>query len=141
MGAFAHLLPAEEHHGKECSLHKERQDALYGKRSSENITHKPRIVAEVCAELKLQNDTCGNAHSEIDSKELHPEFCSLLPELIALDNIDGLHNCHYHRQTQGEWDKKPVIASSHRKLQSRPIDQCSFYHSANNFIGCFIIIF
>ena len=99
MEAPADLVPSEEHHGDESSLHKEGQDTLNGKRSAENVPDKPGIIAPVGSELELKNETRGNSHGEIDSEEFHPELGGLLPEFVFFDEVDCLHHCHNHRQS------------------------------------------
>ena len=133
VSTLAHLLPAEEHHSKERRLHKEGQDTLNGKRCAKDIAHKPRIITEIGTKLKLQDDTRSDTDREVNTEDLHPEFGGLLPKLIARSDIDGLHNCHYHSESQRQRNKEPMITGCHCKLQSRPIDQCGFYHSVIRF--------
>ncbi len=47
METGADFLPAEEHDGDKRRLHEERQQALNGKRRSENVAYKPAVVRPV----------------------------------------------------------------------------------------------
>ena len=120
MEALGNLVPSEEHNCKECRLHEEGQDSLYGQRSSEHISDEPGIIAPVGSELELKDNAGGDTNGEIDSEQFHPEACSLLPEFIFPDDIDGLHHCHHQSESQGQGDEQPVICRRHRKLDSRP---------------------
>ena len=119
---FAHLVPSEEHDGEERSLHKEGQDALDGERSTEDVAHKPRVVAPVGTEFEFEDDARGDAHGKIDGEEFHPELGGVLPKLIFLDDIKGLHRCHNDRQPEGERYENPMVPGRQSELRPRPID-------------------
>ena len=123
MESARHLLPSEEHNSHECALHKECHNALNGKRSTEYVANKPRIVAPVGAKLKLKNDARGNTHSKVDTKQTLPELGSLQPERFAGAIIDSLDNAHYYGKSQRERHKQPMIDGCERKLRTRPVDK------------------
>ena len=114
------LLPAEEHHGKECGLHEEGEDALNGQRGAEHISNEPGIIAPVGAELELENEAGGDAHCKIDGEELHPEARCLLPEFVFLDEVQRLHYGHDKRQAQSQRHEEPVVGRRHGELDSGP---------------------
>ena len=123
MESARHLLPSEEHDSHECAFHEERHNALNGKRSTEYVANKPRIVAPVGAKLKLKNDARGNTHSKVDTKQTLPELRSLQPEGLAGAIIDSLDNAHYYGQSKRERHKQPMIDGCKRKLGTRPVDK------------------
>ena len=97
---LANLLPTEEHHSEECRLHKESEYTLYSQWRTENISHKPRVVAPVCTKLKFENNTCGDSYGEVYSKNFHPEFCNSLPKLVTRFHINSLHCGHNNRKSE-----------------------------------------
>ena len=121
--AAAHLLPAEEHHGNERRLHEESHNTLDGQRCSEDVAHKPAVVAPVGTELKLQNKPCSHAYGEVDTKKFHPESGGPFPEKVARPIIKGLHKAHDHGQPQGQRHKNPMVDGGQCKLCPRPVDQ------------------
>lgn len=74
METSAYLVPSKEHDSDKSALHEESQDAFYGKWGTKDVAHKPGVVAPIGAKLKLKDDSCGNAHGEVDAKE----FCQNL---------------------------------------------------------------
>ena len=122
-----HLLPSEEHHGNECRFHEERDDSLYSERSAEDVAHEPRIVAPVCSELKLENDSRSHAHSEIDTEEFLPELCRIPPEGFLRAIVAGFHDSHDNRKSECQGNEQPVIDCSQRKLGARPINHPGIY--------------
>ena len=122
VGTLAHLVPPKEHDCEEGRLHEKGQNPLDGKRRTENVAHKPRIIAPVGSELEFQNDTSGDTYRKINGEELHPELGRTLPELVFLDDIEGFHGSHNHRQPQRKRDENPMVTSGKSKLRSRPVD-------------------
>ncbi len=117
-----HLLPAKEHHGDERRLHEEGQNALNGKRRTEDVAHKPTVIAPVGAKLKLQDDASGHADGEIHAKDGHPELGGGQPLLAARAQVDGFHDGHNHTQAERERHEEPVIDGRKRKLSARPVN-------------------
>ena len=123
MEALGNLVPAEIHHSYEGALHEEGHDTLDGQGSAEDVTYEPGIVAPVRTEFKLQDDTRGHAHGEIDSEELLPKLGRALPELIIRAIVTGLHDTHTDSQSQRQRDKKPMVDSRQGKLRPRPVNR------------------
>ena len=123
MESARNLLPSEEHDSHECTLHEERHNAFNGKRSTEYVTYKPRIVAPVGAKLKLKDDARSHTHGKVDTKQTLPELGSLQPEGFACAIIDSLDNAHYYSQSKRERHKQPMIDGCKRKLRTRPVDK------------------
>ena len=98
--ALADLVPAKEHDGNEGRFHEEGHDALDGERSVEDVAHEVGVVAPVGAELKFEDDTCGNAHSEVNAKELLPKLCAVAPESVTSPVPTGLCNTHDDSQSK-----------------------------------------
>ena len=121
MESTAHLVPAKEHDGYKGALHKEGQDALDGEWSAEDVAYEPGVVAPVGTKLKFQDDACGYAHGKVDAEEFLPEASHFLPESFACAIIASFGNAHDERQSQGEWNKQPVIDGSECELCPRPI--------------------
>ena len=119
---LAYLVPSEEHDGEEGRFHEEGQNALDGQRSAEDVAHKPRIVAPVGTELKLEDDARSDAHGKVDGEELHPELGSPFPELVFLNHIQGFHGGHNHGQPQGEGHEDPMVTGGKGELCPRPVD-------------------
>jgi len=103
--SLADPSPAEQHHSDEGCLDEEGEDAFDGKRRSEYVADEPGIVAEVCSELKLKDDSGRDTQSEVDSEYLHPEPGGVFPEIHLADDVDSLHDGHYHRESQCERDE------------------------------------
>ena len=116
------LLPTEIHDGNEGGLHKEGYDTLDGQRCTENVAYEPGIVRPVGAELKLQNDTCGYAHGEVNAEEALPEHGCVAPEGVTLAIPEGLADAHDDCQSEGQRNEQPVIDCRERKLCSGPVD-------------------
>ena len=125
MEAGRDLLPAEEHHGHEGGLHKECHDALDGQRRAEDIAYEPRVVRPVGAELKLQDDTCGNTHGEIDAEEFLPELCCVTPKDVTLAIPNGLADTHDDSQSEGQRNEQPMVDGRQCELCSCPVDGAS----------------
>lgn len=117
MEAFTDSSPAEEHHRDEGGLDEEGKDSLDGERRSEYVADEPRLVAEVGPELELKDDSCRDADGEVDTEYLHPELRGVFPEVHLADDVERLHNGHYHRQSEGQRDEDPVIAGSQGELR------------------------
>ena len=121
MEALANLVPSEEHHGHKGGFHKERHDALYGQRSSEDVAHQIAVVAPVGTELKLQDDARSDAHSKVNAKETLPELGCLFPELAACAVVLRLHNTHYHGQAECQGYEQPMVNGCQGELRSCPV--------------------
>ena len=121
MEALANLAPSEEHERDEGGFHEEGEDAFDGKGSTEDVTHKPRVVTPVGTKLKFEDNTRGNTDSEVDTEELLPKLGSCFPELITCAVINGFHNRHHECKSERKWDKQPVIACREGKLGARPV--------------------
>ena len=119
-----HLVPAKEHNCHKSALHEKRHNALNGKRSTKYIADKPRVVAPVGTELKLQDNTRSNAHSEVDAKQTLPEMRRLTPERFSGAIVNCLDNAHNYCQAQCERHKQPMINCCKRKLGTRPVNEC-----------------
>ncbi len=120
----AYLVPAEEHDGDECCLHEEGEQAFDGKRCSEDVPHKPRIVAPVGPELKLQDYACGDTHREVYAEERHPEFGRFEPFLAPAAVIERLHYTYYHAESERQRHEEPMVHGGEGKQASRPVDYC-----------------
>ena len=120
---FTYFAPPKEHDGDKCGFHKECQNTFNSQRSTEDVSYKPRIIAPVCTELKLQNQTGCHTNGKVYTEEFHPKLGSLFPKFIACFIIQRLHDSHHHCQSECERNKNPVVHGCHRKLGSRPIDQ------------------
>ena len=119
--AARHLVPSKIHHGHKGRFHEECHYALYGKWRTEDVAHKPRVVAPVGAKLKFKNNAGGNAHGKVHTKEFLPEAGSGFPKLSARAVVAGFGYAHNNGKPQGEWNKKPVIDGGEGKLSSRPV--------------------
>ena len=60
----------------------------------------------------------GDTYGEIDSKQFHPKLGCVFPEFLTCCHIKGLHESHYHSQSQSERHEKPVIHGRQSKLRS-----------------------
>ena len=98
MKSAADFVPTKKHDGYECGLHKECHDALDGQWCTEYIAHKPRVIAPVCTELKLEYQSRGHTYGKVYSKEFHPELGGTTPMFVTLDIIERLHDAHYQCQ-------------------------------------------
>ena len=123
MKAAAHLVPAEEHDCHECGFHKECHNAFDCKGRSEDIAHKPAVIAPVGAEFKFEDNAGGHAAGKVDAEEGHPEFGNVFPFHVAGAHVDGFHQCHYQRQPDGERYKQPVVHGCEGELGPRPVDE------------------
>ena len=135
--AAAHLLPPEEHHGNKRRLHEEGHNALDGQRRSEDVAHKPAVIAPVGTKLKLQDNARGHADGEVDAEQLHPEAGGTFPEGIARPIIESLHEAHDHGQSQGQRHENPMVDGRQGKLRPRPVNQRRidvFNHKLRNLI-------
>ena len=99
MEAFAHLVPTEEHHRNERGFHKECQDAFDSQRRTEDVAHKPAVIAPVRTEFKLQNQSRSHTYGEVDAEELHPELGCMFPKLVTRTVVHRFHDAHNHRQS------------------------------------------
>ena len=117
---LAHLVPTEEHHREESSLHEECEDTLDGKRGTEHVTYEPGIIAPVSTELKLEDEAGGDADGEVDGKQLHPELRRLFPEFVFFDEIKGLHHSHHQCQAEGQRHEQPMVGCRHGELDAGP---------------------
>ena len=100
VGAAAEFFPTEEHEGDEGGFHEEGQDALNGKRGTEDVADKPRVVRPVCAELKFEDDACGDAYSEVDAEKFLPKLGCTFPETVTGTHIERLHYRHDNAEAQ-----------------------------------------
>ena len=122
MEAWRYLLPSEVHDGHEGGLHEEGHDTLDGQWRSEDVTYKPGVVRPVGAKLKLQNDTCSNAHGEVNAEETLPKLGRIAPECIAGAVPTGLDDTHHYGETQRQGHEEPVIDGCQCELRSCPVD-------------------
>ena len=99
MEAFAHLVPTEEHHRNERGFHKECQDAFDSQWRTEDVAHKPAVIAPVRTEFKLQNQSRSHTYGEVDAEELHPELGCMFPKLVTRTVVHRFHDAHNHRQS------------------------------------------
>lgn len=122
METSAYLVPSKEHDSDKSALHEESQDAFYGKWGTKDVAHKPGVVAPIGAKLKLKDDSCGNAHGEVDAKEFLPKSCHIFPKRLVCAIVASFGNAHDDCQSQGERDEQPVIDGGECELRSRPIN-------------------
>ena len=114
-------MPAEKHYGDKRSFQEKGQEAFYGQGSTENVPDKPGIIRPVGAELKLQNQTGGNADGKVYTEQLHPEFGGSQPLFFACSHPCGLHNGNQKGQTEGQGNKHVMVDGGHGKLPARPL--------------------
>ena len=115
---LTHLVPTEEHHGKEGCFHEEGQDTFDSQWRTEDVAHEPRVVAPIGTEFEFKDDARSDTHGKINGEEFHPELGCPFPELVFLDDIKGLHGCHDHCQTEGQRDENPMVTGRQSKLRS-----------------------
>ena len=120
---FTYFSPSEKHNRDKRSFHKECQNTFNSQRSTEDIPYKPRIIAPVRTDFKLQNQPRCHTDGKVNTEKFHPKLGSLFPKFVACFIIQRLHDSHHHCQSECEGNKNPVVHGCHRKLGSRPIDQ------------------
>ena len=118
MRLFPQLIPPKKHERDERGLQEKRHDALHGQRRTENVAHKPAVVAPIGAELKFKNNAGRHAHGEVDAKKLHPKPRGGFPKLFARAHIDGFHDAHDQPQSKGKRHENPVVHGRECKLRT-----------------------
>ena len=121
MESLRYLLPTEEHHGNEGALHEESHNAFDSERRTKDVAHYPRVVAPVCSELELKDNSGGHTHCKVHSEKFLPKAGSVFPKLFPRAVIARFCDAHDECQTKCEWHKEPVINGSKRKLRPCPI--------------------
>ena len=125
--SLAYPVPTEKHYSNKGTFHKESHYSFNGKRSSENVSYKPRVITPVGSEFKFQNNSGGNTNGKVDPEKLHPKFGDLFPFFVLCLHINGFHNGNHKCSSQCKRNKKPVVHCCKSKLCSGPIDEFPVY--------------
>ena len=123
MKTFAYLFPSKKHDSNECGFHKESKNSFDCKWGTENVAYKPRIIAPVGSEFKLEYQTGSYSDGKVYTKKFHPKLSGILPEFLTRFVIQRFHDTHHYCQSESERNKNPMVHGGHCKLGSRPINQ------------------
>ncbi|MNI06985.1 hypothetical protein D3C73_599820 [compost metagenome] len=99
VNAFGYLIPAKNPDSNKCRLQKEGKQRFNRQRSPKDVTDKTRVVRPVHPELKLLQNSCHYAHSEVNQEKLSPELRHSFVLIIAFSDIHRLHDCNQERES------------------------------------------